>query len=473
MVLGTLSATAHAKDLLDAYHDAQRGDAQLQSAAYQRDAAVEARPQALAALLPQLSAGADLQQQREAVPLSQQTTGGLAAGPAYGTVRGLTLSLSQTVWDLGSFNRLKEANAQVAQAESSYRSEQQRLILRVAQAYFAILSAADQLSTNRSEREAFGALLHQAQVREQTGLGPRSDVEQAQSFYDATEEPVIDADNALEDARRALAQITGIYRGATAPLQSEIPLLAPSPASPEDWATAAREENFEVRAAQFRADAAWREIAVQRARHWPTLALQTTANHQQQPDVFGGRDDVDSVGLALNWPLYQGGAIASAVRQAQAGYLQARADLETLRRDAERQTRAAFRGVTTGVERVRATQRAADSSRAAVEASRRNIEFGTGSEFDLLNAQTNFYAAVRAFQQSRYDYLTALLSLKQQAGRLTEDDLAAIDRLLAVPEPGAGGGTAGAAALVDDGLSPSGFSTGFSPRPSRGIAHVP
>jgi len=78
----------------------------------------------------------------------------------------------------------------------------------------------------------------------------------------------------------------------------------------------------------------------------------------------------------------------------------------------------------------RAARRAVDSGRAAVEASRRNVEFGTGTEFELLDAQNNYYAAVRAYSQSRYDYLTSVLTLKQQAGRLSEHDLAAIDDLL-------------------------------------------
>jgi len=58
------------------------------------------------------------------------------------------------------------------------------------------------------------------------------------------------------------------------------------------------------------------------------------------------------------------------------------------------------------------------------------VEFGTGSEFELLDAQNNYYAAQRAYNQARYDYLTSVLTLKQQAGRLTEQDLIAIDNLL-------------------------------------------
>ena len=53
----------------------------------------------------------------------------------------------------------------------------------------------------------------------------------------------------------------------------------------------------------------------------------------------------------------------------------------------------------------------------------------------LLDAQTNYYSAVRAYAQARYDYLTNVLTLKQQAGRLTELDLVAIDDLLIVSGP--------------------------------------
>jgi outer membrane protein len=71
-----------------------------------------------------------------------------------------------------------------------------------------------------------------------------------------------------------------------------------------------------------------------------------------------------------------------------------------------------------------------ESSAHAVEAMRRNVEFGTGTEFELLDAQNNYYTERRAYSQTRYDYLTNVLTLKQQAGRLTERDLLAIDDLL-------------------------------------------
>jgi outer membrane protein len=97
--------------------------------------------------------------------------------------------------------RLREANAQVAGAQATLLAAQQTLLLRVAVAYFGILSARDQLGTARRAREAFGNLLEQAKAREKIGVSPRSGVDQAQSFYDATEQRVIDAQKSTPRTR--------------------------------------------------------------------------------------------------------------------------------------------------------------------------------------------------------------------------------------------------------------------------------
>jgi outer membrane protein len=430
---------AHANDLKDLYDLALTRDASLQAAGFQRDAAIEARPQALAQWLPQVSAGVSATRERAGFD-SGQLAGSEAADCAltvaagaqhcYGTVHSLGLNMSQTLWSFQAFSQLKEANYQAAAAEAAFRSAQQALLLRVSQAYFAILSASDQLTTNRDERDAFGILLKQAKNREQTGVGPRSDVEQAQAFYDATEQSVIDAQNTLDDANLALTVIVGPHAEMVAPLRQDIPLVSPDPASPDDWVTSARQDNFDVRTAELKMEAAERDVSAQRGRGLPTFSLTGAGNKLTQDEVLGGNQTLDTIGVSFSWPLFQGGAVASAVRQSRALYRQAQATYESARRDTERQTRAAFRGIVTGIQRIGAARRAVESGQGAVEASRRNVEFGTGTEFDLLNAQNNYFAALRAYSQTRYDYLTNVLTLKQQAGRLSERDLIAIDDLL-------------------------------------------
>ncbi|HEY2418435.1 MAG TPA: TolC family protein, partial [Steroidobacteraceae bacterium] len=214
------------------------------------------------------------------------------------------------------------------------------------------------------------------------------------------------------------------------PLRELIPLTSPDPASVEEWVRSARQDNLDVRTAELKVEGSERDIGVQRGRALPTLTLVGSSSRLAQDDVLGGNQSLDMVGVAVSWPLFQGGAVASAVRQSRALYRQAQAQLDAAERETERQTRAAYRGVVSGIERISAAQRAVASGNAAVEASRRNVEFGTGTEFDLLNAQNNYYAARRASAQARYDYLTSLLTLKQQAGRLGARDLAMVDALL-------------------------------------------
>jgi outer membrane protein len=448
VLLATLLVPVHARanDLQRLYELAVAHDATLQAADFGRAADIEARPQALSQLLPQLSASASANRERagfenQAIPVAGTLNASCALASTsglqhcYGNAQQLELSLSQTLWSYGAYSRLKEADFQAAAAEAAFRSVQQSLVLRVAQAYFAILAASDQLATNLAEREAFGTLLHQAQVREQTGVGPRSDAQQAQAFYDSTDEAVIDARNALDDANLALTEIVGAHDAAIAPLREFIPLTSPDPASVEEWVNSARQDNLDVRTAELRLGASERDIGTQRGRALPTVSLLGSSSRLAQDEILGGNQSLDMVGVAVSWPLFQGGAVASAVRQARALYRQAQAQYEAAQREAERQTRAAYRGVVTGIERISAAQRAVESGNNAVEASRRNVEFGTGTEFDLLNAQNNYYAARRASAQARYDYLTNLLTLKQQAGRLSQRDLAMVDALLVERAP--------------------------------------
>jgi outer membrane protein len=442
LLLVTCTAGGHfaaANDLKQFYEIALTRDTALQVAQFQRDASVEVRPQALAALLPQVSANASATRERQGYDASQAQTGQGAdcalstdsvSQRCYGTVRGFGLNLSQTLWSFQAFNQLKEANFQAAAAEATFRGAEESLVLRVAQAYFGILSAADQLTTNRNERAAFNTLLSQARIRQQTGVGNRSDVAQAQAFYDATEQNVIDAQNALDDANLALAEIVGAHADRIAPLRADIPLTSPEPDSAEEWVTSARQDNFDVRAAALKVDAASRDISAQRGRGLPSLQLTGASSKLLQNEAFGGNQRLDTIGVSIVWPLYQGGAVASAVRQSRALYRQAESEFDAAQRDAEKQTRAAFRNVVSGVSRIAAARRAVSSGQDAVEASRRNVEFGTGTEFDLLNAQVNYFSAIRAYDQARYDYLTNVLTLKQQAGRLSELDLDAIDDLL-------------------------------------------
>ena len=435
----TLPCAARANGLLDAYRAAVANDASLAAAREARDAAIETHPQARAALLPQLDVAASARREHDVLEAAAaDPSGGRPPASDVGvdaTVTSYGARLRQTLWDVEAFQRLCQSDLEVAAAEAQYRDAEQALILRVATRYFAVLAAADTLSANRGERDAYGALVEQARKRFETGLGARIAVEEAQSFHSLTEQSVIDGELALSDAFRALVEITTQPGAPVAPLAETIALAPPDPPAAEPWLGAARAENFAVAAADLAMQAAERNAAAVRGRYWPVVALEGGVTQQHLPLDLGGDERVESVGVALAWPLFEGGRVASQAREADARFRQARADLDARRRAVERDTLAAFRAVIGGIHRIEANRRAVDANRTAVEASRNGVEVGTRTEFDLLNAQNNYYAALRAYLQSRYEYLTQSLTLRAQAGRLGEDDLATIDAQLVAGGP--------------------------------------
>lgn len=429
-ILLSAPVIAQAHELLDLYHLAKAQDQTLQKALHTRDAAVETRPQALSAFLPQLNASANTQRQKIQY-LGTSNSSFLRAGQSiYTTNKSFTVSLSQTIWSFQSYWQLREADVQVAAAENTYLQAQQDLIFRVAQAYFNVLAAKDTVRADIAARDAFKGQLDEAQQRFNVGLSTITDVQQAQSSYDTSRATLIGDRRTLANQRQALAVIVGRYIPQLEPLQDDIPLAAPTPASPDHWVAAAKQDNFDLRNADLQWQVAQRDIHVQRSQYYPSLALQGSFGQNDSGGQIGSNQRDYAVGLSLNVPIFQGGLVRSQVRQAQATAQANRTQYRLTLRTTEQQVRDAYDAVTSGIASVRAFKQAVASARTALESTQIGFRVGTQTEIDVLTAQQNLFSALKSYYQSRYDYIDSVLTLKQLAGHLTQADLVDVDNLL-------------------------------------------
>jgi outer membrane protein len=108
----------------------------------------------------------------------------------------------------------------------------------------------------------------------------------------------------------------------------------------------------------------------------------------------------------------------------------ARDDLEAARRTVTQATRQAFYTLSSGAAQVKALEAAEASSQLALEATQLGYRVGVRVNIDVLNAQTQLFQTQRDLARARYDVLLGTLRLRQAAGRVTAQDVAAIDRLL-------------------------------------------
>lgn len=433
------SGAAQANELLSVYDQALKNDTTLEAAGHQRDAAVEIMPQARSAYLPQITGGYNYARQSQTVDTDPSVVtnacGGTLLAPEFhctsnSSNKGLTLTLDQTVFNWKTIQQLRQADDQVAIAETGYRAAQQDLLLRVAQSYFNALSAADSLRSTEAENKAVGRQLEQAQKRFEVGLSAITDVQDAQARYDLTAAGIIAAQQALDSAKEALGVITGTQPEKLVPLQDEIPLPAPDPSNVNDWVSAARENNLAVIASRLTADASKKGIEVARAGHYPSVGLRDQLSDGSSGGVRAADSRTNSIGINLSVPIYSGGYVQSSVRAATATHEQRKSEFEGQQRNVDRQTRDAYQGVLAGAARVKALKQAVLSNTTALQASETGLEVGARTAVDVLNAEQLLYAAQRDYFRARYDYLYSVLALKAAAGRLAVKDLEEIDRLL-------------------------------------------
>ncbi|WP_341917722.1 TolC family outer membrane protein [Hydrocarboniphaga effusa] len=465
-VLALSTSSAWANELVNVYRLAADNDAQIAAAAHQRDAALEARPQARAALLPLISGsysygkghsiGSQEQISEIGVPITDSSGNPVDAdgdgrqdtelrptpiGRRFNTNdtnKNLNISLTQPLFDWASFLRLSKSADQLALAQASFRAAEQNLLLRSAQAYFNYLAANDDLRYTGARKASLERQLEQAKKRFDVGLSAITDVQEAQASYDVTTADVIAAEQALASAREALLEVTGQQDARLVALQEEIPLPGPQPEDMNAWLSSAKDNNFDLAIARINAELAGRDVDIARAGHYPTLSLvgqytdisQDSKERKSEIGDFYQENRGPSVAVQVNVPIFSGFLVNSQTRQAANVEDQRKAELLGSQRSVARQTRDAYLKVLSGSARVKALKQAVISNQTALQASETGLEVGTRTTVDVLNAQSLLFSAQRDYARARYDYLVSILTLKSAAGRLTESDLAEIDQLL-------------------------------------------
>lgn len=422
IVVMALPALAGAADLLGVYQQAAANDAQFSAARAQFEADRERAVQARAGLLPTIGANASVS--RNHVDRSGSPSSSFNSN-SWG------VQLSQPLFRMQNRIVADQGLLQSELAEVQLEIARQGLILKVAEAYFAVLNAQDALEALTQLQKAASEQLEIAQTSFEVGTVTITDVHEAQSRFDLASAQVIAAQSDLDVRRDTLARIIGTVPDELARLRPEVALSRPSPENIADWAEAAETGGLGVQVQHLVRDVAAKEAARASAGHYPTVDLVASQNwSHRQGGANVPRSSVSAVGVQLTVPIYAGGAITSREREAASLLTKADFDLEDARRAASLNARQAYSGVTSGLARIRALEAAEVSSLSALEATRLGFEVGVRINIDVLNAQSQLADTRRQLAGARYDTLIAKLRLKAAAGTLDEQDLETINSLL-------------------------------------------
>jgi outer membrane protein len=441
-----LSAQAHATDLIQAYDLARQSDPQLAISEAQRGAVGEGVAQSRSALLPQISADVTLGRRYSSSSGNQVFAGTpTPVNSTYSetTSRSSGINLSQSIYNHSNYTKLGASRARARQAEAQYDVADDALIVRVADAYFNVLTSIETLASARAAERSVKRQFDLADKRLEVGLAPITDVHEARARYDSARADAIIAANLLDDAYEALAEITGQPLQNLKGLADDYKPENTDTRTADDWLKIAMDNNPALGAGEEALAAAEKDVQSARAAHYPTLTAAASYSDdaawgdsmRRSPlpistSQFGNASTGPSYGLTLSVPLFTGGAIRSRVRQALYQRDVAAEQLEQQKRAITRQTRGAYRSLAAGQAEVEARRLAVVSAQAAYQAGEAGLEVGTRTIVDVLIAQQQVFLAQREYARSRHAYLVNELRLRQAAGILEAKDLESVNRFL-------------------------------------------
>jgi len=421
-----------AADLLQVYREARANDAVFTSARATLEAGRERLTQGRALILPTVNlTGSSTLTDGE---VRAATPNAVFSQRQFNT-NAWTVTLNQPLYRLGNWAQYQQAEFQVAQAEALFGQACQDLVLRVAQAYFDVLASQDSLAFIQAQKNAITEQLQQARRNFEVGTSTITDTHEAQARFDLSTSQEIVAQNDLEIRKRALQQLIGRFPDALIPLRSQLQLTPPQPAVMETWVETAQRQNFAVRVQEAAQEIASREVARNRAAHYPTVDLVGSLGSSSTTGSTGagaaGSDiRTATIGLQLALPIYAGGATNSRIRESLALQDKVRSDLENSRRQAALSARQSFLGVTNGMAQVKALEQALISSETALASNKLGYEVGVRINIDVLNSQQQVFSTRRDMSRARYETIMNGLRLKAATGNLSEADLEEVNRLL-------------------------------------------
>ena len=299
--------------------------------------------------------------------------------------------------------RAAELQREVSALAVEIQQEQLRLV--TANLYYALQEADEQIRINQSFVNEAERNLRDSELRQEVGVGTRFDVLRAEVQLANAQQALVQSQFNEDIARRDIARLLN--------LPPKAGLETTPVARAEDWPLDLEESillafqnraELEQQLNQADLSEQQRQIALSVIR--PQVSL--FANYGLNLNIdspggdFGDLSDSSSVGLQLNWTLFNGGASRASARQQEIGAMiaeeQFSENLDQIRFDVEQ----AYFNIQANETNIATSNSAVVQAESALELANLRLQAGVGTQLDVLSAQTEL-------TQAQVNNVTAIL----------------------------------------------------------------
>jgi TolC family type I secretion outer membrane protein len=335
-----------------------------------------------------------------------------------------TIQVSQLVYAGGRVKAaLRAAKLSDQIAALGFQRAVADTILDVRKNFFEILLDTALVDVRQQSITLLEEQLRDAQSRFDVGAVPRFNVLRAEVELENAKPPLIRAQNDLRISKESLVKLLAIdasnQTNAFTPINFEGKLVYEH----RDWElSTALEQALQHRPELLAAD---RQVDVARAN-----VLVASSGYKPQASVFGNwgwhdssfSDDISNtrdgwtLGANVSWALFDGMLTHGKVTQARAQLQEANLDYADTRRQVELEVRQAYSDYLQTLELIEAQKKTVEEAEESLRLAEARFRAGTGTQLDVLSAQTALTEARSNEIQALHDYNVAITTLERVTG---------------------------------------------------------
>jgi multidrug efflux system outer membrane protein len=353
-------------------------------------------------------------------------TGTGLRNPATGPIPAYTFNYGRVTanaaWDLdfwGKYRRGTEAaRASLLAADWAREEVNATLVANVAAGYFQLRELDLELEISQKALASRKESLELTQTLEEHGINSILDVRQAEQL-------VYTAATEIADVRRRIAQqedylsiLLGNNPGPIEPRGKELIDQPHAPMVPAGLPSALLERRPDIRQAEELLAAANARIGVARAAYFPDISLTAQPGFLSNSlsGLFTGSAGLWTFAGTITEPIFEGGALHSNVRLAQAQQQEALLTYQQIIQGAFRDVSDALIAYQQNQEFRAQQELLANAAQDAAQLSGKRYEAGTTNYLEVLTNDTNYLTAEIGLAQARLNELVALVQIYKALG---------------------------------------------------------
>ena len=325
-------------------------------------------------------------------------------------------------------NGVAAAKVRVEGGRATLRGTEADLFTAVVAAYVDVQRDSAVVQLNEQNVRVLDVNLQASRDRFQVGDLTRTDVAQSEARLALAQSQLETAQSRLIASRENYIRLVG-----SAPGELDTPPPLPKlPGTPDDAVKVALAESPTLLAARKALEASGIDVKTARATRLPTIDAFAQGNYTNFLGTLGGFpgnpappqfDRTAQFGLRLSLPLYQGGAPAARIRQAQARQSASIEQLTEAERGVVSQTRSVYASYRAALDVIRSAEAAVSANRLALEGVKAENGVGNRTILEILNAEQELLNAQVTLVTARRDAYVAGFAVLAAMGRAEAKDL--------------------------------------------------